>query len=254
MIPYVEEPVLRVGSAGIPAFHFLTTAAAIVGFEIVVRRAPRYGIDRATAATAAAWTLFLGFFLSHVFAEAAYHPERVRENPLLLLVFWGSMSSLGGMLGGVFGGALVMWRKTMSLRHVWAYVDLLCFAAPFGWIFGRAGCALAHDHPGIPSTHFLAVAFPDGPRFDLGLLELFLHVALASAFTLLSRRTLPVGFFTGLYWTIYGPVRFGLDFLRVGETLYCGLTPAQLACAGAGLAGVSILAGLSRRARSSRKA
>ncbi len=234
MIPYVEEPVFRVGSIGIPAFHFFTVGAAIVGFEIGVRRAPRYGIDRATAATVGAWTLFLGFLASHVFAEAAHHPERVRESPLLLLTFWGSMSSLGGMLGGIFGGAFVMWRKSKSLRHVWAYADLLCFTAPFGWIFGRAGCALAHDHPGIRSTHFLAVAFPDGPRFDLGLLELLLHIALASAFTLLSRRTLPVGFFTGFYWAIYGPVRFGLDFLRVGETLYLPIQLAPLSDGGTG--------------------
>ena len=36
---------------------------------------------------------------------------------------------------------------------------------------GRFGCALQHDHLGIPSTYFLAVRFPGGPRFDLGLLR-----------------------------------------------------------------------------------
>jgi phosphatidylglycerol:prolipoprotein diacylglycerol transferase len=252
VLPYVEPPVLRLGGVAVPAFAPLVVAGALVGFELVVRRAPRYGIERSRAAVWAAWTLFLGFFVSHVFAEAAYHPERVRADPLVLLWFWGSMSSLGGMLGGTLAAAAFAWARRMPAREVWAFVDLISFAAPFGWTFGRLGCALAHDHPGIPSTHPLAVAFPDGPRFDLGLLELPLHVGLAVAFALLGRRSRPVGLYTGLYWSVYAPVRFGLDFLRVDETLYLGLTPAQFACALAGVAGVSVLARLARGARSSR--
>jgi phosphatidylglycerol:prolipoprotein diacylglycerol transferase len=244
VIPYVENPVLQLGPVAIPAFPITVILAAWLGFEIVVRRAPATGIERFEAAKLGALTLFVGFVVSHVFAELAYHPERVRESPAVLLYFWGSMSSLGGMLGGALGAALWLWRRGSGWRRTLGFVDLLHFAAPFGWIFGRLGCALAHDHLGVASTHGLAVRFPGGPpfhgpRFDLGLLELFVHVAIAGLFAGLGRRPRPVGFYVGLFWLLYGPTRFGLDFLRIRETHYLGLTPAQYACAlataGAGL-------------------
>ena len=41
------------------------------------------------------------------------------------------------------------------------------------------------------------------------------------------RRPLPAGALMGLVSLCYGVGRFGLDFLRVGDARYSGLTPAQ---------------------------
>jgi phosphatidylglycerol:prolipoprotein diacylglycerol transferase len=250
VIPYVEPPVLRLGVVEVPAFWILLLAAVLAGFELVVRRAESVSLDRAAVAQLGAWTLLFAFVGSHVFSELAYYPAAVKEQPLTLLWFWGSMSSLGGMAGGVAGAALVARRRRMSTSELLRFLDLVAFAAPFGWALGRLGCALAHDHPGIASTHWLAVRFPDGPRFDLGLLECFLFIAISGAFALLARRPRPTGFYLGLFFATYGPARFALDFLRVDEASYFGWTPGQWASAFAAVAGVSIL---SRSLRASRR-
>ena len=95
------------------------------------------------------------------------------------------------------------------------------------------------------STSWLAVRFPEGPpwngpRFDLGLLETLLCIAIGIGFLALDRAKpqaqRPAGFFFALFFALYGPGRFALDFLRVGEARYVGLTPAQWLMAGATLA------------------
>jgi phosphatidylglycerol:prolipoprotein diacylglycerol transferase len=238
VFPYIEHPVLDLGFYRLDSFVVLVGLAIVVQFQITVRRAPLHGIDRHTAVSLIGWAIFLGIAFAHVFDVVAYYPERLRENPLELLRFWGGISSFGGMIGGLTGLYVVMRRRGMSPPEMLRFVDCLLFALPFTLAVGRLGCALQHDHPGVSSTHWLAVNFPDGPRFDLGLLE-FLYVSLmALLFALLSRRRRPDGFYIGLFFAAYGPVRFVLDSLRVSEARYLGWTPGQylsLLAAGIGL-------------------
>jgi phosphatidylglycerol:prolipoprotein diacylglycerol transferase len=131
-----------------------------------------------------------------------------------------------------------MQQRGMAAREQLRFVDCLIYALPFTLAVGRVGCALLHDHPGASSEHWLAVAFPDGPRFDLGLLEALYAAALAAVFALLGRRSWPDGFFIGLFFAAYGPARFALDSLRVSEARYFGWTPGQylsLLAAGVGV-------------------
>ena len=110
-------------------------------------------------------------------------------------------------------------------------------------MFGRLGCSIAHDHPGLHSDAWFAVRYPDGGRLDLGLVELLITVPLALACFRLLRTPRPWGFYAGVICTYYAPLRFLLDFLReragvnVGQALlaggdarYLGLTPAQWGC------------------------
>jgi phosphatidylglycerol:prolipoprotein diacylglycerol transferase len=227
----------------------LVCIAVVVGREIVVRRAPRFGIERGTASSVVIWTIVWGFVGAHLFDVVAYFPERLRENPFELLRIWGSMSSFGGIIGGIAGALVVMKQRGMSTGENLRFVDLVAFAFPFAWIFGRAGCALRHDHIGILLDHWLAVAFPGGARFDLGLLELLYTVAIAALFAWLGRRERPTGFFLGLFFALYGPVRFLLDVLRAEDARYLGWTPAQYLCVLSALGGLAILAASLRRGR-----
>jgi phosphatidylglycerol:prolipoprotein diacylglycerol transferase len=158
------------------------------------------------------------------------------------------MSSFGGLLGGIAGALFVAWRGKLSKAQLLQFFDMMAFVFPFAWIFGRLGCALAHDHIGIPSTSALAVRFPEGPRFDLGLLELFATIAIAALFALLDRRPRPTGLYLGLFFALYGPVRFALDVLRTGDERYLGWTPGQYASIAACLSGIWLLAKISAHA------
>jgi phosphatidylglycerol:prolipoprotein diacylglycerol transferase len=241
MIPFIEEPSLELGPISLRSFDILVCIAVLLGFEIVVRRAARYGIESARASSLMIWTLLWGFVASHLFDLVAYYPETIRENPLELLKIWASMSSFGGIVGGLIAAFLVMKRRGMTGGEMLGFADLMAFGFPFAWIFGRLGCSLAHDHMGIASQHWLAVDFPGGPRFDLGLLELFYTLVIAAAFLLLDRRRWPTGFFLGLFFTVYGPVRFALDMLRADDARYLGWTPGQFFSVATTLFGIGLL-------------
>ncbi len=229
MIPYIAPPSLELGPVSIPAFTLLALTAVVVGFEIVVRRAPRIGLEANEVASLVGWTILMGLLASHAIDTLAYYPERAVRDPLELLRIWNGMSSFGGMLGGVGTASFLMWRRGWSRDKRLTFIDGLAFAFPFAWIFGRLGCALAHDHLGVASSHFLAVRFPQGPRLDLGLLELLVTLPIAALFLALDRKPRRPPFFLGLFFAIYGPIRFALDALRVQDVRYLGWTPGQYA-------------------------
>lgn len=254
MLPYVPEPVLQLGPVTVTAFGSLVCVGVLVGTDLVARRAPGVGLSRDDALSVVVWTVVCGFVFAHVFDVLVYFPEMLRSDPWELLRVWGSLSSFGGILGGVAGSVVVMRRRGMSGDAIWRFVDLVAFAFPFAWIFGRAGCALRHDHVGVASDHWLAVAFPGGARFDLGLLELFYTLAIAGLFAVLGRRERRAPFYTGLFFALYGPVRFALDALRDGDARYLGWTPAQYLCVVSTLAGIALLRVARRRGRAGPRA
>ena len=227
MFPYFPEPVLRVFGQVITAFQLLVFTAVAVGYQIVARRSARRGWDPDLVLSLLLWTVLAGFVGSHLLDTVLYEREALRQNPLVLLEVWGTMSSYGGLLGGVAGALWAMRRKRLSGAQMFAFIDLVAFGFAFAWIFGRLGCALAHDHLGIESRSFLAVRFPSGPRYDLGLLEFLYALVMAAIFLWLDRKPRPSGFFIGLFFALYGPVRFALDALRTGDARYLGWTPGQ---------------------------
>jgi phosphatidylglycerol:prolipoprotein diacylglycerol transferase len=244
VIPYVSEPTFSLGPITITGFGVLVCLAVMVGMEVVIRRAPRVGLSAELASSLVAWTIFWGFVGSRLFVVFVYEPGTWREDPFAVLRIWESMSSYGGMLGGLLGAWAVARLRGLSFGELLRFVDLVGYAFPFAWIFGRLGCSIRHDHMGIASEHFLAVNFPGGPRFDLGLLEFLYTLGIAAAFALLGRRPRPAGFFLALFFSVYGPARFGMEFLRVGELRYLGWTPAQylaLILTAVGIVGLAIL-------------
>jgi len=241
LFPYIEHPTLELGFYELQAFPVLAGVAIVVQFQLVAHRAPKHGIDRWTTSVLLGWAIFLGLVGAHVFDLVAYYPEKLIEDPLELFRVWSSLSSFGGMIGGLLGLYVVMTWRGMSAADMTRFVDCLIFALPFTLAVGRAGCALQHDHVGISSSHWLAVQFPDGPRFDLGLLEFLYVTAMAAAFVALDRRRWPDGFFIGLFFALYGPARFTLDVLRTGDARYFGWTPGQYLSLLATLVGLGIL-------------
>jgi phosphatidylglycerol:prolipoprotein diacylglycerol transferase len=239
--------VFSIGSYQLQAFRVLALTAVAVEYVIVTRRAPRHGFSSDQASSLIAWATVLGLISAHVFDVIAYYPERLRDDPLELFRVWGSLSSWGGMVGGLSGLAFVAWRRGLGAEGVLRFIDLAVYALPITLAVGRFGCALQHDHLGVPSTHFLAVNFPTGPRFDLGLLEFLYLVPVSLVFVALGRRPRPSGLYLGLFFALYGPARFAMDALRNEDARYLGWTPAQYLCVAGTIAGLALVAWALRR-------
>jgi phosphatidylglycerol:prolipoprotein diacylglycerol transferase len=133
-----------------------------------------------------------------------------------------------------------------------AQLDAIAAVFPVALAIGRFGCALAHDHPGRVTTfpislslesaaarEFVAAVYEASHQtlptnlhgkgfFDLGLLEcLFLSLVVVPLFWYWNRQHRPAGFHLVAFASLYLPVRFMLDSLRVADARYAGLTPAQ---------------------------
>ena len=258
MLPYFEQPVLRVGPLSIHAFGIAVAVAMWAGLAMTQQRFRRLGLDPAVGQRLGAWVLGGGILGAHLFSVLFYFPHKLRDDPWLLLRLWEDISSFGGILGGVAGALLFFATRASAEDRIarWAYLDGVAFVFPTTLAIGRFGCTLAHDHPGTLTTFPLAISlqseaaltyirgiYADAGRtivepaqaarastgfHDLGWYEfLFLTLVVVPLFQFWSRRGRARGFYLLAFPALYLPVRFGIDFLRIADTRYMGLTPAQ---------------------------
>ncbi|MGB9338562.1 MAG: prolipoprotein diacylglyceryl transferase family protein [Polyangiales bacterium] len=223
----------------IQPFGVLVATGVLLGAWVAGRFAQRNDLDTVATGDLVTYAVvtgfILGYFLNGLFYERETFMEIVRD-PSLLFSTWLGLSSYGGFFGGILGCFIWKYRKKMDLLP---YANAVCFGLPVGWLFGRMGCFVVHDHPGKVTDFALAVseyrfgAPPYQPRHDLGLYEVIYSALIIGLFVWLERRKRrPVGFYCVLLPLLYAPVRFFLDFLRAaplegGDVRYGGLTPAQ---------------------------
>ncbi len=234
MIPYFALRTIPLpGGGSLAAFGTLVAVGVFVGLAVAEARARVVGIPEATLHAAVAWAVIPGFLAAHVAALAPHLGDPALWRPGVLLPFWNGMSAFGGV-AGAWLGLLVFRRRTGT---PWLpLADVLVQGLVVGWVFGRLGCTLVHDHVGRPSAAWTAIRFPDGPRHDLGFYELcFTLLVLVPAVAVLVRKPRPAG--TTIAWIalLYAPARFLGDFLRQADlpgadVRYAGLTLAQYAC------------------------
>jgi len=244
LIPYIHIPDLTLipkGALGgnfppapfsLKPFGTLVAIGVYVGAWLSIRHGKRLGMNERILTSFIVWVVGVGFIGGHVLDTIFYYPDRLLHDPLALVKLWEGLSSFGGFVGAAIGVFLWKWRHRVP---VLPYADVVASAFPLGWVFGRTGCSVAHDHPGIHSDAWFAVRYPDGARFDLGLYEMVLTIPLAIAFLYLMKKPRPPGFYIGVMSIAYAPSRFALDFLRIREGAsadlrYFDLTPAQWAC------------------------
>jgi phosphatidylglycerol:prolipoprotein diacylglycerol transferase len=227
MIPYIQVPPVHIGPLLMEPFGILVALGCVAGWLVARREASLRGLDPAAIDGCLFWALVPGFFASRLFELAFYHPAQLIAQPWSVLFFWQSMSSFGGFIGGA-AGTLGYFHHTR--RPLMPYAECLLVGFVVGWFFGRLGCTIVHDHPGIHSDFFLAVRYPDGARHDLGFYEWLFTIVMAIVIFRMDRARLPPGLLIGGVCLAYAPVRFLLDFLRVADIRYYGLTAGQYAC------------------------
>ena len=221
-----EIGLVHLGPVTLAPFGPLVSLGVLFGIHLMHRWADRFGLVWEDVFAAVGWMLVVGFVGSHVLDVALYQPQRFFE-PSVLLDFRSDYSSFGGFVCGGVTAAIAFRRHGVPLLR-----GLECTLYGFigGWLFGRLACFSVHDHPGLETTFPLGVSMGGVVRHDLGLYELLYTVVLFAVVRLGTRVRRPDGWVVAVAATSYAPVRFALDFLRVRDATYAGLTPAQWAC------------------------
>jgi|HubBroStandDraft_1064217.scaffolds.fasta_scaffold69579_2 phosphatidylglycerol:prolipoprotein diacylglycerol transferase len=220
MIPYYPQPAIHLGRLSIHAFGVLGALATLLAFWIILRRAHRRGIAMEEMFQFVCVMYLCGlagaFFASTIMADPqafVTHPGRVFHVAV-------GIRSCGGLMGGLLSGLAWSAFRRLSLYETLRRFDVLVYAFPAAWMVGRLGCALAHDHRGLWTTSWIAVRFPEGQRYDLGLIEFIFLIGMSACFWALDRKPRPVGFFFALYAAPYGAFRIWLDTLHAEPLRY----------------------------------
>jgi len=274
VLPYFPQPGIHLfGPVTIHAFGALVALAVIVGWRSAVARCRRKGLDPEVCEDLLAWVVLSGFVVAHLYSAVAYFPGEVVKDPLLLLRFWENISSFGGFVGGLAGAWLFFRTKSSRVAPAdrLGYIDVIAYVFPFAWAIGRLACTVAHDHPGTVTTfplgvslstpearEYIASFYRDAGRLaelppaaelsrmafhDLGWYEfLYTLLGMVPVFLALDRKPRPSGTFAIAFLLLYVPVRFLLDFLRLGDPRIAGLTPGQFAGAAVFLAALFLAA------------
>jgi len=279
MIPYFPQPEYHLfGPITVHAFGAIVALSLIVGWRMVVARTRAKGLDPELVQDLLSYVVLSGFVVAHLYSVLAYFPREAMEDPLLLLKFWEDISSFGGFAGGLLGLWIFFRFKARDVDAAarLRYLDVIAYVFPFAWAIGRAACTVAHDHPGMVTTFPLGISLksPEAQAYiaffyqesgrlaelppraelakmafhDLGWYE-FLYMAclMVPAFLVLDRKPRPPAFFLVAFPLLYVPVRFFLDFLRIGDARYFGLTPGQYAGITVFLAATFLLVRIGRR-------
>lgn len=243
MIPYLELPYLHIGRFYLSASKVLVGGGIFLGHVLLLRRARLWGRDAGLAAGLSLCMVVAGFVGAHLF-KLLYLPgvgPVIRRQLWLVLSVFNGVASFGGIFAGLLAGLVYLRSKKLTASAALGYLDMVAYVFPFAWVFGRLACSLTHDHPGVRTSSWLAVRYPDGPRYDLGLLEVFYILLVMALFLVLDRRARPVGFYLGAFLLLYGPFRLLLDRLHVDVVRYLGWSVDQWAGGAATLLGVSVL-------------
>ena len=231
LLPYVELPDLHLLGLTIHPFGVFAALGVYLGAVLTVRGGRVYGPgDSKSLSEVFTWALVGGLLGAHLLHVLGYHPELLRtQGPLVLLKIWDGVSSMGGILGGGAGVFFYLHRHGHPIRP---YMDAVALGLAPGWTVARIGCAVVHDHPGVRSDAWFAVAFPEGPRLDMGLVDCVLLAVITVLLYVLARKPRPQGVLMGVLAITYSVPRFFLDFYRAKDLAFVdgrvlGLTPAQ---------------------------
>ena len=285
MIPYIHVPDLKVGPLTLHPFGLLVATGVILGTYLATRRARQRGLDLEKLNSFITWMLIGGFLGGHMLDQIFYHWPEFVKRPWSIFLLYEGLSSFGGFIGAFIGITLWKFYETGPLARIpvigftiprfkkreltmpiLPFADVILSVFPVAWAFGRSGCSVVHDHPGMRATAgtLLAVAFGrperiqkilsvgtgdlelrwgNAPQFDLGLLEMMFTVVLATLLALTWRKKLTTGSYVAATALCYAPVRFAMDFIRVrdvdqADPRYAMLTPAQWSCVALFILGV----------------
>lgn len=239
MYPFIHIPHLFT----IPTFGLMLWLAAVMAAIVVDRNFKRAHIEADAIGMVAIAVVagILGAKVWHILDT----PSEFQVDGWRVLYDTAGFAWYGGLVFGI--GALVFqgWRaKIGGLRML----DLAAPAAAIGYGIGRVGCFLSGDGCyGIPTSLPWGMAFPHGidpvyvPVHPTPLYEMAAGILIGCFLYWRGGKAHATGAILGQYLLLTGVARFLVEFIRRNPKVLWGLSNAQLASAGAALAGIALI-------------
>jgi len=220
-LPWFKLGPWHIPGIGLPvhAFGMMVAIGLLVCLGMATWRGEqKLGLDGEKVQNFGLWLILVGWFFAHFFNVLFYTPEKILENPLILFMMWGSISSYGGLLGGMIG--LWLWRWYHPDDDFMLWTDHATWTLTFAWMFGRLGCTVVHDHLGVTAAESWPLAYEvpaawGTVRHDLGFYEFLWWVVIVAVVLLVDRKPRKKGIYTVIVPLMYAPARFLFDFLRL---------------------------------------
>lgn len=246
-------PFIHLGHLNIPTFGLMLWLAAVVAALIMDRSFRRAAIDADAVGIVAIAVVagIVGAKLWHVLDT----PIEFREMGWKVLWDSAGFAWYGGLIFGI--AALLFqgwWAKIGALRTL----DLAAPAAAVGYGVGRIGCFLSGDGCygiatklpwpwGMSFPHGIDPTPPGVSVYPTPLLEFGAGLLIGWWLWYRAGKQHPTGAILGEYLLLTGLARFLVEFIRRNPKILWGLSNAQLASAGAAIAGIVLMAWLAMR-------
>lgn len=259
-LPFFEPVQFTIPVIDLPihGFGLMVALGLYLGTEMAMAKAKKDGLDPDIINRVVTWMIVGIFVGGHLGHALFYEPHKIAEDPLYLFKVWDGLSSFGGFIVTAFLCWLFFRKENNRVKRenklrqtedkpmllpvrATHYGDCVIYGFPLAFGFGRIGCFLAHDHPGVESDFFLAVqgicrgADASGLKWgninyachDLGLYEAMWACSMIGVVYLLNKLPRFPGFYLAIIPMVYAPFRVFFDSLRTADTRYAGMTPAQ---------------------------
>ncbi len=177
--------------------------------------------------------------------------DRVIADPTGMIFSGAGLVFLGGLMGGTLGVTFVINKNNLS----WiTFADIVAPLLILGYAIGRIGCLLVGDDYGLPAHLPWGIEFPNGlppstysifqtyypwvnlDNFEPGVLSvhptpIYETIIGGLIFYYLYQKRTSVTIVGSLFFTyliLAGTERFIVEFLRVNEKYFIGLSGAQV--------------------------
>ena len=185
------------------------------------------------------------------FAEVIfYNPSYYFTHPLEIPALWhGGLSFHGGLVGALLATFFVAKKKRISFLHL---ADILSLPAALALALGRSANFINGELYGTPTNLPWAVKFPGDPEFrhPSQLYEAAKNLLIFFILRAVKKPHLQQGIIFGLFLTLYGIMRFGLEFVKEPEATLGPLTMGQVLSIPMIVGGMWLLAKKSRTSKS----
>jgi phosphatidylglycerol---prolipoprotein diacylglyceryl transferase len=229
----IDPTLLQVGPLLVTWHGFFTAVAVLAGITLAVKYGAVLGFSEDDIMSVALWGVvggILGARLMHVIDQWGYYSQ----DPLSILrINEGGLAIYGTVIGGPVGGAIYAWRRGLSIPKL---LDVGALGLMLGMAIGRIGDVINGEHHGTPADLPWAVSYvhpntlgqPGLPVHLAVGYEMLMDLLIFSVLVALFGRLPRPGMLFWLYAALYSFGRFFIQFYRIDNPFWLGLSQAQL--------------------------